>query len=289
MSDLAVRPRTVGDFRVWRLAESEGSDPLTTILPTATEERIAPHRDWLEPHFLQPDHVAFLATLSFVVQTPSHTLLIDTCTGRDKTGDNPPTSYLDTLAQCGFASEDIDLVIVTHLHFDHVGGCTRLADGRWIPTFPNARYLLVRKEWDHWKNVFPPGVHNYTQDKIVPLIEAAKLDLVERGAAIAEGVWLEDLPGHTPGHTGVHFKSSDQELVIAGDLMHHPIQVGDPDLKTEYDVDTDEATQVRKAFLNRYADTGVLIGCTHFAAPTFGHIVRGKDALRFVAAPPSGS
>jgi glyoxylase-like metal-dependent hydrolase (beta-lactamase superfamily II) len=294
MSDLNVGPWILGDIRVWRLVESEGPvAPLHQVLSIGLE-RVAPYREWLEPHFLQPDGTAILSTLSFVVSTPTHNFVIEACIGNDKTREadywtNLQNPYLQDLAKIGLAPEDIDYVILTHLHVDHVGWCTRLVNGQWMPTFPNARYLVTRAEWDYWKDNFAPGAVDYIQDSVIPLVEAGKLDPVERGESIAEGVWLEDLPGHTPGHTGVHFKSGDQELVLAGDLMHHPVQVGDPDLKTQYDVDADKATHVRKAFLNRYADTGVLIGCTHFAAPSFGHIVRGENGLRFAAVPNPGA
>jgi glyoxylase-like metal-dependent hydrolase (beta-lactamase superfamily II) len=233
-----------------------------------------------------------MGTASFIVRTPEHTILIDACVGNDKRRaaeywDRQQTPYLDNMARLGLAPEDFDMVVLTHFHVDHVGWCTRLVDGRWVPTFPNASYLLVREEWEYWKDSPSDDADSRAcvQDSVVPVIEAGKARFLERNAAIAEGVWLEDMSGHTPGHTGVHFKSGDHELVIAGDLMHHPIQIAAPDVVTGFDVIPERATRARKDFLNRYADTGVLVTCIHFVTPACGTIVRNGDRLRFNVAP----
>lgn len=289
MSEINTMPRTLGDFNIWRLTEWEGpTNPLQGMLSASTIELIEANRDWLEPHFLHPGNIAMMGTQSFIIRTPEHTILIDGCVGNDKPRqeeywNNQQTPYLQNLSKLGFAPEDIDLVIVTHMHIDHVGWCTRLVDGAWMPTFPNARYLVVRDEWAYWKNCLTDQgeLVDYVLDSVLPVIDAGKAEFVDHNTIIAEGIWLEDMAGHTPGHTGIHLKSGDEELVIAGDLMHHPLQFANPELVTGYDVEPDRATVARKAFLNRYADTGVLVGCTHFPTPTFGVITRQGDGFRF--------
>lgn len=279
----------LGDFTIFRLPEWEGpTSPLHGLLSASTVELIETNRDWLEPHFLRPGNVAVMGTQSFIIRTPEHTILIDGCVGNDKPREedywnNQQTPYLDNMARLGFAPEDFDIVIVTHIHIDHVGWCTRLVDGQWVPTFPNARYLIVRDEWDYWKNCLTDKgeLVNYVQDSILPMIEAGKVDLVEHNTVIDEGIWLEELAGHTPGHTGVHLKSGGEEMIIAGDLIHHPLQFANPKLMTGFDVEPDRATQARKTFIERYADTGILVGCSHFPTPTFGTITRQGDSFRF--------
>lgn len=280
----------LGDFRIWRLSEWEGPTvPLKNMLATATDDSINSAREWLEPHFLRPDNVMFIGTQSFIVRTPQHTILIDACVGNDKPRangdfDRMQTSYLDKMAKLGFTPADFDTVIITHFHLDHVGWCTRLIEGQWVPTFPNARYVFVRDEWAYWKD-FPVDDHDSQEcirDSIMPVVNAGKADLVAANAVIAEGICLEEIPGHTPGHTAVHLSSGGQDMIIAGDLMHHPIQVAAPDLGIPlFDFDHSRATQTRKAFLERYAGTSAVITCIHFPSPAIGRLVRDGERLRF--------
>jgi glyoxylase-like metal-dependent hydrolase (beta-lactamase superfamily II) len=286
-----VEPRILGDFHVWCLSEWQGpTNPLHTLLSASTLDLIDANRDWLQPYFMQPDNVVIMGTQSFIIRTPDHTILIDGCIGNDKPRqeeywNNQQTPYLANMGKLGFSPEDFDIVIVTHMHIDHVGWCTRLVDGQWVPTFPNARHVYVCDEWDYWQNCRTDtgGYVDCVADSVLPVIEAGKADFVEHNTVIAEGIRLEALAGHTPGHTGVHLESGGLELVIGGDLMHHPIQAAAPDLTTGYDVNPQQATQARHAFLERYADTGTLVGCVHFASPVFGRITRQSGFFRFEA------
>lgn len=285
-----TNPYELGDFRIWRLPEWEGpAMPITHMFPTVTDAQIEAARDWLEPHFLQPDRVMLIGTQSFIVRTPQHTILIDACAGNDKPRaaehfNRMQTPYLANMAGLGFTPADFDLVIITHVHLDHVGWCTQFVDGQWVPTFPNARHLLVQDEWDYWKD-FPVDDHDSQEcvrDSLLPVIDAGKVDLVAANTLIAEGIVLEGIPGHTPGHTAVHLSSGGQEMVIAGDLMHHPIQIAEPDLRVPgFDFDHDCATRTRKTFLDHYADTPVLFTCIHFPSPSIGYLVRDGQRLRF--------
>jgi glyoxylase-like metal-dependent hydrolase (beta-lactamase superfamily II) len=151
-----MRPLTVGRLRTSAVVERAGPTRPTWLLPDALPEAVERHRRWLAPHFLD-DRGRFLQSIhSFVVQAPDFTALIDTCVGNDKDrGGRPPfhmmrTAFLDDLKAAGFPPESIDLVLCTHLHVDHVGWNTRLDHGRWVPTFPRARHLFARREWEHW-------------------------------------------------------------------------------------------------------------------------------------------
>ena len=227
---------------------------------------------------------------SYLVRTPHHTILVDACGGNDEDRNRPlfdhaETTWLDTLAAAGCRPEQIDFVLCTHLHVDHVGWNTRLVDGRWVPTFPNAKYLFARTKLDHWlAEAEATGLSrtgDYVSDSVIPVLEAKREVLVETDHAIEDGVWLEPLPGHTPGQFGVHLKSGDAEAVISGDMMHHLIQCHLPHWSTNFCTDQDAARQTRLAFLERYAETGTQIATAHFPSPSVGSIERAGETYGF--------
>ena len=158
-----------------------------------------------------------------------------------------------------------------------------LVDGKWVPTFPNARYLIGRKEWEHWSVSQEADFREPVEDSVRPVIDAGLADLVEPGHRVNEEVWLEPTPGHTPGHVSVRISSRGEDAVITGDLMHHPIQCANPQWASNFDSDADLARKTRREFLARYSDRPVLVFGTHFATPTAGHIVRDGDTWRFAA------
>jgi glyoxylase-like metal-dependent hydrolase (beta-lactamase superfamily II) len=171
-------------------------------------------------------------------------------------------------------------VICTHLHVDHVGWNTMLVDGRWVPTFPNARYLFVRSEYDHWQadeNV----QSGHFADSVRPVVDAGLVEWTDPDARITDQVFLQPSFGHTPGHVCVRVADGDDAAVVTGDLMHHPVQCARPDWSTTFDVDADGARTVRQEFLDRHAGTSTLVFGTHFASPSAGHIVRDGAAWRF--------
>ena len=204
--------------------------------------------------------------------------------GNDKTLDIPGWSkrqgpFLRDLAAAGFPANSIDTVLCTHLHVDHVGWNTRLENGRWVPTFANARYLWNRAEYDFWSK--PEQSDEVVQESVRPVYEAGKVDLVTPDHAVTDEVRLEPTHGHTPGHVSVHVASRGAEAVITGDLMHHPAQCSHPEWHASVDWDGAQAERTRRDFLARYADRPVLVIGTHFATPTAGRIVRDGQAYRF--------
>jgi glyoxylase-like metal-dependent hydrolase (beta-lactamase superfamily II) len=201
---------------------------------------------------------------------------------------NPPwnmlqTSFLGDLENSGFPRDSITHVICTHLHVDHVGWNTMLVGERWVPTFPKARYLIGRKEWEHWSVATDKFTKDPIDDSVRPIVDAGLADQVEDTHRVIGEVWLEPTPGHTPGHFSVRISSSGQEAVITGDLMHHPVQCAHPDWNCGFDSNPDQARSTRRAFIERYADRPVLVFGTHFATPSAGHIVREGDGYRFRA------
>ena len=284
---------TLGEITIARVVEMEG--PMMRpedLLPAATPEMLDLHRPWLEPHYLSPSNILIMSIQSFVVRTSQRTILVDTCVGNDKQRGNPSWTnlqlpYLRDLKAAGFSPEDIDVVLCTHMHLDHVGWNTKLKDGRWVPTFPNARYLFTQVEWDFWKERPPVQSYNHPciDDSVLPVIDSGQADLVKTDESIDGSAWLEFAPGHTPGHVTLHLESDESEAVLAGDIFHHPLQVAEPQLRAEYlDIDPEAAEATRIDFLNRYTDEEVLILGSHFANPSGGWIRTENRSRRFIPA-----
>lgn len=280
----------VGRLRVTAVVERAGPTRPTWLLPDAGPEAVERHRGWLAPHFLDDKGRLLQSIHTFVLQAPGLTALVDTCVGNDKDrGGRAPfhmmrTSFLEDLRAAGFPPESIDVVVCTHLHVDHVGWNTRLDHGRWVPTFPRARHLFARQEWEHWSSERDEDTKRIMADSVQPVLDAGLADLVDTDHRISDEIWFEPTPGHTPGHVSVRLRSGESEAVITGDLMHHPIQMAEPQWATPFDTDAEQARKTRRAFCERYADTGVTVLGTHFHDPTAGRIVRHGSTWRFVVA-----
>jgi glyoxylase-like metal-dependent hydrolase (beta-lactamase superfamily II) len=277
---------TVGAATITRVVELELPGGVAWIVPQATEEQLA-RETWLQPHFCDARGVANMSVHAFVIEVDGMRMLVDTCVGNDKErgirGWNMRKGpFLSDLEQAGFAPESIDRVMCTHLHVDHVGWNTRLVDGAWRPTFPNARYLFERSELRHWRASESRSQRVVMEDSVLPVLDAGLADEVDSDHRVSTCVSLEPTPGHTPGHVSVRIRSAGQEAVITGDLMHHPVQVAHPDWESSADSEPQLARTTREAFVKRHADTPTLILGTHFATPTAGRIVRDGDSHRFV-------
>jgi glyoxylase-like metal-dependent hydrolase (beta-lactamase superfamily II) len=275
----------IGDVRITRVVEMETVSKATFVLPDATPENIQ-REPWLQPHFAEPGGRVRMSIHALVVESEGRRIVVDTCLGNDKRRANPPwnmlqTSFLADLAAAGFPRESITDVLCTHLHVDHVGWNTMLVAGRWLPTFPQARYLIGRVEWNHWSQATDSFTKDPIDDSVRPIVDAGLATLVEDTHRITQEVWLEPTPGHTPGHFSVRIASRGAEAVITGDLMHHPVQCAHPEWNCGFDSIPDQARTTRRAFLERYADRPVLVFGTHFATPSAGHIVKDGSGWRF--------
>lgn len=275
----------IGDVRITRVQEIE-LPGLEFVLPDATAANLQPI-GWLDPYRL-PDGSALASIHTLLVEVGERRIVVDTCVGNDKARAIPAWNqrqgpFLDDLERAGFPADRVDTVVCTHLHVDHVGWNTRWVEGRWVPTFANARTLLARPEWEHWSKDDEPGNQMILADSVRPVFDAGLVDLVETDHAIDECLHLEATPGHTPGHVSVHIRSRGEEAVITGDLVHHPAQFARPQWGSRFDSDPAQADRTRRAFMERYADTPVLVIGTHFAGPTAGRLVRDGDAYRLDA------
>ncbi len=273
----------VGDVTVTSVVEiGRSSFPTASMLPDSTPERIAAHHSWLKPHFFD-DAAGDLGSRiqSFVVRTPRHTVLIDTCVGNDKHREGSALwhmrtgGYLADLEAAGVTPGGVDFVICTHLHVDHVGWNTRLVEGRWVPTFPRAKYVWAGEEWEYWRHEKDACI----ADSVVPVVEAGQAMLVDSRHAIDPWLSFEPSPGHTPGHVCVRLSTSAGQAVFTGDLMHRTVQVAEPQWSSRFCYDPAHAARTRREFLERHADSGVLILAAHFPGP--GYVVRRDGGLRF--------
>jgi glyoxylase-like metal-dependent hydrolase (beta-lactamase superfamily II) len=274
----------IGDIAITRVIETEVASSARWILPNATRENLQ-RIDWLQPHFCTAEGRVIMSVHTFIIESAGARVLVDTCVGNDKRRDIENWNmrkgpFLAQLAEAGHPAQAIDRVLCTHLHVDHVGWNTRLESGRWVPTFPNARYLFARAEYTHWQSDASKGTRAIMEDSVQPVVDAGLVDLVASDHRVAEGVRLEPTPGHTPGHVSVCIESRGERAVITGDLMHHPVQCAHPEWPSNADVDPQLAMQTRRKFLEAHADTPTLVLGTHFATPTAGRIVRDGDAFR---------
>lgn len=276
----------IGAVRVTRVIEIAGiPSPITFLFPEGTPEMVLRHR-WLRPFFATDEGRTLGSVHCFLIESRGRRIAVDTCIGNDKpralkNWNMLQGPFLSELTEAGFAPETIDTVLCTHLHVDHVGWNTRLVDGKWVPTFPNAQYLFGRVEWAHWSASAEGAEARIMDDSVRPVIDAGLSRLVESDHRITDEVWLEPTPGHTPGHVSVHIASEGREAVITGDLMHHPIQCCEPALSSGFDTDREAARRTRRAFLERYGDSDVMVLGTHFAPPTSGWFISEEGAWRF--------
>lgn len=280
---------TLGGIEVSRVVEIERMklQPFH-LFPDATDEAVAAQRSWLVPQFADADGSLYMNIQAYVVKTRHHTILVDACCGNGKQRpfahlSNLSTDWLDRLKASGVAPEDVDIVLCTHLHFDHVGWNTRLVDGRWVPTFPNAKVLMARAEWEFWKAEYEAGrdQDGSIGDSVIPIVEAGRAVIVEGDHAVDDQLWLEPTPGHTPGHVCLHAKDGGREAILTGDLLHHPIQLAQPSWCVRACVDRKQSAATRRAFIERNADSDRLILAAHFNAPNGGRIRSAGAAWQF--------
>ncbi|MBT6277148.1 MAG: MBL fold metallo-hydrolase [Chromatiales bacterium] len=287
---------TIGELRLTRIVEMSATrTPEFGYRNLSTEDILA--QAWLRPHFATEDGRLISCIQAFVLESKGMRIIVDTCVGNDKPRRNAAWnelqgSFLADLEAAGFPPDSIDVVLCTHLHVDHVGWNTKLENGKWVPTFPNARYLFGREEWAHWSQEtavatsgdIPPDIAEVVietaavnADSIRPIIAARLHELVESNHSLNAEVCLEPTPGHTPGHVSVVIESEGEHAVITGDLMHHPIQCALPGVSSNFDHDVARAIATRTDFLRRYGDGPVKVFGTHFAAPTCGRLVAQAD------------
>ena len=288
-----MQPTRIGQFEISRIADYEG--PFfapNEFFPDFDPEVVRANADLLGPRLLEPETGKLIFSFhSFVVRTGHHTILIDACIGNDKERPSRPqfhrmhSPFISDLARLGVKPEEVDYVMCTHLHWDHVGWNTQLQDGNWVPTFPNAKYVMAKKEFDHWQDFSLSGVDSPHAlafgDSILPVVKTGQALLVGDDYALDDGLWFESYPGHTPGNVVIHARSGGERGVFIGDVLHHPLQCLKPEWSTFACTDAVGSRVSRTRLVETYADTDSLILPAHFPSPTAGHIKRHNGAFRF--------
>src|SRR5580693_7025689 len=276
----------IGEVTVAKIVELEVTGGSRFILPQATPAAIIPI-EWLRPDFADERGRLKMSIHALVVETPSRRIVVDTCLGNDKTGRRIPNwnnlnlPFLADLEAAGFPRESIDTVLCTHLHVDHVGWNTMLDEGKWIPTFPQARYLMGRVEFAHWRAAHErPDMEAVFADSVKPVHDAGLVDLVETDQRVCDEISLVPTVGHTPGHVSVRISSAGEEALITGDFMHHPCQIAHPEWCSTADSDPEMGQRTRERMLTELSSRPVLVIGTHFAGATAGRIVKDGDAYR---------
>ena len=288
MSVDTIKHWRIGDVEIARLVEVNAwEDDITMLLPDATPQFVQQFQ-WLQPHFATPDGKMIISFQCFVLRSRGRTVMIDTCIGADRQREFPvftnmQTTFLDDMVAAGFPPESVTDVLCTHLHFDHVGWNTKKVGDKWVPTFPQARYLLGRREWEHWQHLRATNGYHHMEhlaDSIDPILEAGLAQFIEPDFKVTDEVSLIPTPGHTPGHVSVLIQSRGQSAVITGDMMHNPIQIAVPEHEARFDMDKPAGAQTRAQFVSRFCDSPTLVIGSHFSDPTSGHIVRDGAAWK---------
>lgn len=292
---------TIGSVTVTRVEEvlEQGFMP-SFLFPGFDPKMLDEYPQLKHPDFLHTESGKLMSSIhSWLVQLGGKTILIDTCSGNGKARAVPllkrfnmlTLPFIENLAAAGIRPEDVDLVICTHLHVDHVGWNTRAVEGRWVPTFPKARYLFGRAEYEHWTEgpgpkIFPENVP-VIEDSVLPVVEAGLVDFIDAGDTIMPGLSVEAVPGHTATQLAIRCETPDGTFICSADVLHQPLQICHPELNSCFCEDGEAARTTRRRVLDYCADTNALLLPMHFGSPHAGHVVRNGNGYCFVPARPS--
>lgn len=298
----------VGDATITTIVEQD-LHGINHLVALATPDAVR-EIGWLGAPYATADGELSGVIQSVVIEIDETVVLVDTCIGNGKELPVDPawhqleTDFLDRFRASGFSETDVDVVICTHLHLDHVGWNTQRVDGQWIPTFPNARHVFCRTEYEHWSDVavaplpdpvddldrrrqlFPRTQQHVHRESVQPVVDAGLTELVGVPHEPTPGVRIVPTPGHTPGHVSVVVDSGGEELFITGDAFHHPCQIARPDWSTRADTDRDESSRTRRRILDELVGSDTRLFGSHFSPPGVGFIVHDGDSFRFDDAPP---
>lgn len=282
----------VGDVTVQRVVEALRHLPAESMFPESSMETILEHREWLYPEFIDENNELIMTIGSILINDGGTKIIVDTGMGNvvpeAMAGiEVPGSQYLDDLAAAGFEPESVDVVICTHLHVDHVGWNVRKEGDRFVPTFPNARYLFTSEAMTAWRDQVASEVaSDGIPESVQVVFDAGLVDEVELSHLVSEHVRLESAPGHTRGHVAVLVEALGKRALITGDLSHHPIQWAVPEWSQISDVSAMQSTATRKSILDKYAGTDVAIIGTHYAGPLIGRLEKVGGVGRFTSSAP---
>jgi glyoxylase-like metal-dependent hydrolase (beta-lactamase superfamily II) len=274
---------TLNGIDIFQVIEIEiGKEVQGNFTGVATTEEVAKIK-WLFPSYVDPDGSFKSIVQAFVLAIGKRVIVVDTCIGNDKDRKielprwhNLQTDFLAKFRQTGFTPEDVTDVLCTHMHMDHVGWNTTLKDGKWVPTFKNARHYFAQTEYDYWlTDPVEAGVGNHQsfKDSVVPIIEAGMAHFVPDTADLGDGISLIPTPGHTPGHTSIRIRTDAGDIYVTGDSMHHPCQLAHTHWTAAIDQSPQDAVNSRRRLLELTASTNAFLAGSHFAVPSIGRVV----------------
>ena len=283
----------IGDIRIHRIIEQEAPFfELKAFFPALTDDVLEENLSWLQPKHVDPTTGKLVLCIqSYLVQTPHHTILVDSCVGNGKARPARPFWHMMTsdrfergLAATGVHVNQIDYVMCTHLHVDHVGWNTRLENGRWVPTFPNAKYLFADRELAFWteRHKDQPEACPWISNSVLPIVEAKRFELVKSNHSLSDLVHLVPTPGHTIDHYSVRVGKAGEDAFITGDMVHSPLQMRYPELGMMSDFSSDQAGQTRRVVFTQLSDTPTVVCTGHFPSPSVGRITRWDNGFRFL-------
>jgi glyoxylase-like metal-dependent hydrolase (beta-lactamase superfamily II) len=288
------RVHHVGDISIVRVTEQFGPGFAPDVLfPDWDQAVLDRHRSLMIPGCFDEAQNRFIASIhTWVLKTKHHVILIDSCGGNHKNRPQLPRfhqqnhPFLERLADAGVLPDQVDYVCCTHLHVDHCGWNTRLIDGRWVPTFPNAKYVFSRAEYEHWKGPagrdgFNAGVY---EDSVLPVVDSGQAEIIDSDGAIGNGLILRATPGHSVGHVAIELGDRGQKGIFSGDIMHQPLQVFRPDWNSAFCDNAEQARASRRWLLEHAAEERAPVFTAHFAESSVGQVTRRGDGFdwRFV-------
>ena len=282
--------RRIGDVTITRVEEMCGPSFSPSFLYADwTPQILEENRHWLVPDSFHEAKGLFIGSVhTWIVRTAYHTILIDTCCGNDKQRPGMPGfhmlkfPFLERLRAAGVAPEEVDYVLCTHLHVDHCGWNTRLDNGRWVPTFPNAKYIFSKAECDHWAdpaNQKDPVNAGVFKDSVLPILEGGLAELVDGAGMIGDELTIDPSPGHSPGHVAILLRSRGDQAIFSGDLMHQPVQIVYPDWNSCFCADAEMARSSRKRILELCVEHRAMLFPAHFGGSHAGFVT--KDSKGF--------
>ncbi|GMA63044.1 MBL fold metallo-hydrolase [Alicyclobacillus fastidiosus] len=285
----------VGDVTVTRVTEMtiSGIQPEIYFPGSWSPAFLKENRDTLPSGVIDSNSQLIVSIGTWVVKTPNHTILIDTATGNDKNLPyNPDLSnlqlpYLERLKDAGVTPEDVDYVLLTHLHVDHVGWNTRLVDGKWVPTFPNAKYVLPLSEQQYYSstashNKANEANFNAYEESVLPVVEAGLTQTIgPEGGEFLDIFKFIPSPGHSIGQMSISLTSGGEEALFGADVMHHPFQVYNPEWNSMYCEFAEQARISRRWALNYVADRPIIYFSTHFPESAAGYVTRSGNGFKW--------
>jgi len=279
----------VGSATITPIFEVDAGQVIQEGLPDATPESIK-QIAWLRPAYADDNGKLKAQVQAFLIEAGDKKIVVDSCVGDSRNRpDMPEWSHLQTGFMERFKKvwqpEEVGIVLCTHMHFDHVGWNTTLVRGKWMPTFPNAKYIFTKREFTYW-NSKPEKEMEVDRlgfaECVLPVYEAGLCELVSDDYQVTKEVSLLATPGHTPGHVAVLVESSGQSAVISGDALYHPCQIAHPEWSTPWDTDTKRANKSRRELLERFAGTSTLFIGAHFAEPVAGKLIKDAEGFKLV-------